>query len=224
MIVRLVKLVLQFFSNLFNPAISIWSRVENSKVSRKAKIYRNNVLNHSIIGDYTYIAPKCRIIHASIGKFCSIAGNNSIGMATHPIDFISTSPIFLSKRNATGSCWTQENVEFKEYDEVNIGNDVWVGLNAIILGGINVGDGAIIAAGAVVTKDVPPYAIVGGVPARIIKYRFEPHVVDQLLELAWWNKPEKDIKEIIACFQKKFCGFNKSNKLDDISVNQCKIY
>lgn len=90
--------------------------------------------------------------------------------------------------------------------KVRIGNDVWIGANAVILPGVTVGDGAVIAAGAVVTKDVKPYSIVGGVPAKLIKYRFEPWQIELLLKLKWWDWPLEKIKENITLFQnpKKF--------------------
>ena len=84
---------------------------------------------------------------------------------------------------------------------MNIGNDVWIGANAMILGGITIGDGAIIGAGAVVTKDIPPYAIVGGIPARIIRYRFPNDVINALLSSQWWNLSENILKSNIKVFQ-----------------------
>ena len=85
----------------------------------------------------------------------------------------------------------------------NIGDDVWVGAGSIIMAGVTIGDGAIIAAGSVVTKDVPPYAIVGGVPAKILRYRFDEGVRKALLKLKWWNLPEEVLKQNIELFQKE---------------------
>ena len=83
-----------------------------------------------------------------------------------------------------------------------IGNDVWIGSHVLIKGGVHIGNGACVAAGAVVVKDVPPYAIVGGVPAKVIRYRFSPEVIGKLLELEWWNFDESKLKNSIAIFQK----------------------
>ncbi|ROS87707.1 MULTISPECIES: CatB-related O-acetyltransferase [Bacteroidales] len=198
---RYLKLLGQLILNIFNPAISIFSRVECSTVSSKAKIYRGVKLDNSKIGDYTYVGPYAKIVYANIGKFCSIAAKSFIGLPTHPISLISSSPIFISPVNATGFKWTSVSVEFEEYKQVNIGNDVWIGANAMILGGITIGDGAIIGAGAVVTKDIPPYAIVGGIPARIIRYRFPNDVINALLSSQWWNLSENILKSNIKVFQ-----------------------
>lgn len=194
---RLLLLLFQSVRNIFNPAISIFSQVEFSNVSKKAKVWRFAKLDHSNVADYSYIGPGARVVYATIGKFCSIAGNTSIGLAAHPLDFLSSSPIFFSHRNATGHTWVKEkeNVSFEEYKRVVIGNDVWIGSRAMILGGVNIGDGAVVGAGAIVTKDVPAYAIVAGVPARIIKYRFDEETRLKLLQTRWWDMPYSDMKE-----------------------------
>lgn len=197
---KLIQKGIQYIYNLFNPAISLFARSEDSKVSRKAKIYRFAKLDHAYIGDYTYIGPGAQIVYASIGKFCSIAGNSKIGMPMHPIHFLSTSPIFYSPKNATGSRWIKKNIFFNEFERCTIGNDVWVGANVIVMGGVTIGDGAVVAAGAVVTKDVPPYAIVGGVPAKFIKYRFEEPIRKAIEQSKWWEKDELDIRNKIKSF------------------------
>ena len=133
------------------------------------------------IGDGTYIGSGTYINHCkSIGKYCSIAKGVGIGVGNHPIDRVYTTPLFY---NSYRGIIDKTTYDFKIEDEsVVIGNDVWIGYNAIILNGIKIGDGAIIAAGAVVNKDVEPYSIVGGVPAKHLKYRFNKEIINELID------------------------------------------
>ena len=197
------KYILGLIKNLFNPAVSPLSKIDNkSSVSRKSKVYGLTQVSCSRIGDYSYVGRHSRIIHAEIGKFTSIAGDVKIGMGTHSLNLISTSPIFTEGKNGTGHSWI-ENSTIIPYKRVKVGNDVWIGEGVMILGGVSIGDGAVIGAGAIVTKNVPPYAIVGGVPAKIIRYRFSEEQIEALLKLKWWDKPEKSLKENIYFFQNR---------------------
>lgn len=145
------------------------------------------------IGAFTYIR-NARLSAGvrSIGRYTSIAPGVVAGDGNHPTDWLSTHP-FQHGDSTLFNAWSK-NKEFKFAKPqrglggpINIGNDVWIGTNAIILRGVTIGDGAIVAAGAVVTKDVPPYAIVGGCPARLIRFRFDQRTIDKLMDLKWWN-------------------------------------
>lgn len=141
------------------------------------------------IGDYTYMNGGYIYDNVRIGKYCSIAHNVCLGPGEHYLDRLSTYPVKIRVLNQG---W--ENV-FPEAKETVIGNDVWIGNNATILAGVKVGDGAVVAAGSVVTREVPPYAVVGGVPARVIKYRFPPETVTMLEHLQWWDKDLEWIRQ-----------------------------
>lgn len=138
------------------------------------------------IAKNTLIGPNC----ASIGSFVSIATDCVIGPNSHPLDKLSTSAVFYSPSWGLIDPGNDKREFYNDLkDKVEIGNDVWVGTKAIILPGCKIGDGAVIAAGAVVTKSIEPYAIYAGVPAKLIKYRFAPEVIAALLELKWWDMP-----------------------------------
>ena len=137
------------------------------------------------MGRYSYTGSGCNITDATIGAFCSIGGMCDIGGGMHPMNQVSTSPVFLKGRNILRKNFAQFPYEASK--TVEIGNDVWIGDGVFIKSGVRINDGAIIGAHAVVVKDVEPYSIVAGVPAREIRKRFEPEIINQLLETKWWD-------------------------------------
>lgn len=148
-------------------------------------------LSDCTIGRYSYVSGNAQVSDCEIGSFCSVGPEVLIGLSVHPLDYISTYPGFYAPERV--SCRTNlvnaKKIQIVEQAPIRIGNDVWIGARAIVLGGIQVGDGAVIGAGAVVTKNVAPYEIVGGVPARLIRQRFSDEIVAKLLDLRWWDKP-----------------------------------
>ena len=166
--------------------------IYNDFVNDPRDFEKNNVLYHYPINHD----------RLTIGKFCSIAcGAKFIfNCANHTLNSLSTYtfPLFFEEwdlpKSEVSTAWDNKG-------DIVIGNDVWIGYDAVIMAGVRIGDGAIIGTRAVVTKDVAPYSIVGGVPAKEIRKRFAPDVVAKLLELKWWNWPSKKIKNHIAAIQ-----------------------
>ena len=198
----------------------IFERLKGNHISRKAIINKlsffeggnyvganTNVIN-TYVGFMSYIGVDCDLSYSKIGKFSSIANRCHVILGNHPTKVIvSTHPAFYSPNRPIGKSYTNRSFfsEYKYVDNdkkymISIGNDVWIGSDVKILGGISIGDGAIIACGSVVVKDVPPYAIVGGVPAKIIRYRFNDDQIKKLLEIQWWNKSEKWLMENVDDF------------------------
>ncbi len=159
-----------------------------SSFSGYNRLYRETVVSNATLGRFTYITD-AKISNAVVGSFCSVGPGAMIGgLGRHPTNWISTHPVFYSNRKQAGISFTDRQ-HMEEAPQVSIGNDVWIGANAIVLDGINIGDGAIIAAGAVVTNDIEPYSIVGGVPARLIRKRFDIETVARLQQMKWWDWP-----------------------------------
>jgi acetyltransferase-like isoleucine patch superfamily enzyme len=152
------------------------------------------------LGDFSYINSGTRVWGGTqIGKFCSISYNCQIGLPDHPTNYISSHP-------ATYGAYHQANLfdfGFEEKEGPIIGNDVWIGVNAVILRGITVHDGAIVAAGAIVISDVPAYSIVGGVPAKVIKYRFDDEKIAFLKKLKWWDLSAEELQKHKKLFSSK---------------------
>lgn len=167
--------------------------IVNSNIHKTAKINSGATIVDSTIGRYTYTCYDDEIVNCDIGQFCSISDEVVIGGAEHPMDWVSTSPVFQSVKHS-GPKRKFSEFDFEGIKKTIIGNDVWIGRRAIIKAGVTVGDGAVIGSGSVVTKDVPPYAIVGGVPAKILKYRFDEDTIKELLQSEWWNLPDETIE------------------------------
>lgn len=123
-----------------------------------------------------------------IGRYCSINALAKV-WENHPMDYVSTSPYIYDR---TG--------ERRTFDLTEIGNDVWIGANVVIVSGVKIGDGAIIGAGSIVTHDVEPYSVVAGVPARVIRYRYPREMIEAFLRIKWWNWPIEDIERNIKLF------------------------
>jgi acetyltransferase-like isoleucine patch superfamily enzyme len=149
------------------------------------RIFPEVAIEETKIGAYTYIARSTFIVYAVIGRYCSIATEVYIGTGRHPLNRISTHP--FSYADIFGSIPSDGLQSFNSREMTAIGHDVLIGLNVTILDGVKIGNGAVIAAGSVVTRDVPPYAIVAGAPATIKKMRFDDRLINRLLDLRWWR-------------------------------------
>jgi acetyltransferase-like isoleucine patch superfamily enzyme len=187
---------------LFNKEIN-WNNQQNIKhnieIGEHVKLnYKYSIIN-STIGDYTYISPNASISYTKIGKFCSIGPNLICGWGIHPLDGISTHPMFYSKLKQNGITLSPNN-KVQERKKIVIGNDVFIGANVTILDGITIGDGAVIGAGAIVSKDIPPYAIAVGNPIKVIKHRFNTETIEKLRNLKWWDMEMEGLKDIEKYF------------------------
>ena len=202
----LIRNLYYFFKTIF-----INFNFNNVRVHYTSKIKKNSVfLGNNRISSYTFFSGHMgrnsyigsrSVLYGHIGNYCSIGSNVRTIIGTHPTNFISTSPVFFSTLNQTGKTFINKtyftevlsiSINKKLYG-VKIGNDVWIGDAVLIKGGVTIGDGSIIGMGSVVIKDVEPYSIVGGVPAKLIRYRFSSDQINRLLSLKWWYWNENKI-------------------------------
>ena len=169
------------------------SIVIDSNIGKYCDVGSSN-LNLVNLGNYSYInSGKCHM--ATIGKFCSIGQSVRVGgFGSHPQN-ISTHPSFFHPNPQIGISFYVDNTH-KDYTPIEIGNDVWIGDNVSIIDGVKIGTGCIIGAGALVTKDIPPYSIAVGVPAKIIRKRFDDNEVAAFLETQWWNFPTSKLHKL----------------------------
>jgi phosphonate metabolism protein (transferase hexapeptide repeat family) len=177
-------------------------RLREAQIGRRCEVLCNTRIEYSSLGDYSYLGENCDVADAVIGKFTAIANSVRIGAPNHPMGRPSQHRFTYCPEyyEATAS---RDRDFFAERrgDRVIVGNDCWIGHAAILLPGVTVGDGAVIAAGAVVSRNVPPYTIVGGVPARPIRKRFPDSVAESLRRIAWWDWPDEVIFERLSDFR-----------------------
>lgn len=185
-------------------------RMRETHIGQQCEVLAHSYLEYCSLGDFSYVGEHCCIADTEIGRFTAIANQVRIGAPNHPMDRAAQHrftycPEYYdpaAKRDAGFFASRRE-------DRVVIGNDVWIGHGVIVLPGVTIGDGAVLAAGAVVTKDVAPYTIVGGVPAKLLRARFDPQTAASLQQIAWWNWPLDKLMANLADFQsdniEQFC-------------------
>ena len=172
--------------------------IKDSNVDKKAKLCAGSHIVTSSIGRYSYLGNYSTAISCQIGAYCSIADYCIIGGGSHPLDWVSTSPVFYSGRNVLKKNFSSK--KYGEFKQTTIGNDVWIGSNCLIKGGVTIGDGAVIGMGSVVTHDIPPYEIWAGNPARLIRKRFDDKTIERLLKSKWWDLSDNTIESLGDCF------------------------
>jgi len=169
------------------------SAIINSKIDKTSKIEAGCSLVRVKMDKHSFCGYDCEIMNCDIGSFCSIANQVVIGGARHPMEWVSTSPVFSSRRDSVKKKFSMHDKG--DTPRTFIGNDVWIGEKALIKSGIRVGHGAVIGMGSVVTKDVSPYSIVAGCPAKVIRKRFDEQMIAELLIIKWWDFEEKRLSK-----------------------------
>lgn len=166
--------------------------IQGCEFSNYNYIASRSIISNCKFDDYSYVGADSIIQNSEIKKYCSIGPRVLIGLGEHPVNQISTSPVFYSTQNQLGKSLIVDK-QFLEYQKTYIGNDVWIGAGSIVKAGVTIGDGVIIGAGSVVTKDLEEYGIYAGVPAKLIRTRFNSEQVKILKDKPWYNLEESTL-------------------------------
>ncbi len=180
------------------PLIDPTAAIRDSSFGAYCEVGARTKVTESSFGDYSYVVNDADIIYTTVGRFCSIAAHTRINPGNHPLDRVALSH-FTYRSSAYGlGADDAAFFDWRRSHRAVLGNDVWIGHGAIVLPGVKLGNGAAVGAGAVVSKDIPPFAIAIGVPAKILRYRFEPEIIAALERIAWWDWPHERLGPALA--------------------------
>lgn len=186
------------------------SAIINSNINKTSKVESGSHIVNSKFGRHSFCGYDCEIINADIGSFCSIANNVVIGGSQHPMEWVSTSPVFRHGKDSVKTKYYEHM--FEDGKTTTIGHDVWIGRNAIIKQGITIGTGAVIGMGSVVTKNIEPYTIVGGCPAKEIRKRFDESLIFDLIQTKWWDFEDDKLNKYAKFFSDPYTFIKEVNK------------
>lgn len=172
--------------------------IKNCTIHKTSKVCSGSHLINVVMGKHSDIGYDCTLINTEIGAFCSLGANIVIGGASHTIDWVSTSPVFNENKDHLTKKFSHHKYDL--HNHTIVGNDVWIGNCVLIKANVKVGDGAVIGMGSVVTKDIPPYEIWAGNPAKFIRKRFTDDEINKLNTIQWWLWDDEKIQEYAPFF------------------------
>lgn len=200
--------IVSYLPSLFSFKKLTYKRVDfgtlwdtKSSFTKFTHILRGARLNNAHIGKYSRAGVNCKLTNVTVGNFSCIGADCVVGVGQHPTNYLTYHSIFYKQGNwGWHDDWIKYPKGFQEQAHITIGNNVWIGQKVVIMDGVTIGDNSIVATGAIVTKDVPPYSIVGGVPAKVIKTLFNDEMRKRLDEIQWWNLEDNEITKVIDLF------------------------
>lgn len=183
------------------PRVDPTASIRDSTLGAWTAVGARTSIAESTLGDYSYAVSDCSIIYSRIGKFCSIAAASRLNPGNHPLERAALH--HFTYRSASYDLGDDDTdfFQWRRDHQVVLGNDVWIGHGAVVLPGITIGSGAVLGAGAVASKDIPPFAIAVGVPAKVLRYRFESPIIERLLRVAWWDWPHERLAAALPDFR-----------------------
>ncbi len=183
------------------PDIHRTASVRDSVFGKYCEVGARTKVAESRFGDFSYVVNDSEIIYTDVGKFCSIAAHTRINPGNHPVDRVAMNH-FTYRSSAYGLGDDDPALfDWRRQSRCTLGHDVWIGHGVVVLPGVSLGNGAVAGAGAIVTKDVPAFAIVVGNPARLLRYRFAPDVMEVLERIGWWDWPHDQLRAAMADFR-----------------------
>lgn len=183
------------------PRVDPTATIRDSTLGAWTAIGARTSIAESTLGDYSYVVSDCQVIYAEIGKFCSIAAASRINPGNHPLERAALHHFTYRSESYDLGADDSDFFQWRRDHRVTLGNDVWIGHGAVVLPGITIGSGAVLGAGAVASKDIPPFAIAVGVPAKTLRFRFPEATVERLLRLAWWDWPRERLAAALPTFR-----------------------
>lgn len=184
------------------PNISQDTKIVDCNLGRYTEIYSGVSILECSLGDFTYMAEYSSAVYSIIGKFCSIAPHSSINPGNHPLHKAALHHFtYRSTKYGLDTSDDEDFFQWRRGNSVILGNDVWIGYGAVVLPGVTIGTGSAVGAGAIVTKDVPPFTIVGGSPAQEIRKRFDDTVCGAMMRIGWWDWEYSDLKNRLKDFR-----------------------
>jgi phosphonate metabolism protein (transferase hexapeptide repeat family) len=183
------------------PRVDPTAKIHDSTLGAWTAVGARTSIAESALGDYSYVVSDCQVIYSQIGKFCSIAAQSRLNPGNHPLERVAMH--HFTYRSASYGMGADDPNFFgwRRKHQVVLGHDVWIGHGAVVLPGVTIGTGAVVGAGAVAAHDVPPFAVAVGVPARIVRFRFDDRRIARLLALAWWDWPHEQLAHSLPDFR-----------------------